>query len=130
MMIVISGSRDFNNYEVIESKILDIIGKLNSNTSSIEIISGGCMGVDKCAEGFAQKNGFKFTEFPANWSIGKSAGYLRNKQMAEYASAELNGVLIAFWNMKSKGTKMMIDLARRYGLDVYIINLLDMKIYR
>lgn len=129
MRIVISGSRDFNNYEVIESNILDIIGKLNSNTSSIEIISGGCRGVDRCAEMFAYRNGYEFTEFPADWSLGKSAGYLRNKQMAEYAS-ELNGVLIAFWNMKSKGTKMMIDLARRYGLDVYIINLLDMKIYR
>lgn len=129
MRIIISGSRDFNNYEVIESKILDIIGKLNSNTSSIEIISGGCRGVDKCAEMFAHRNGYEFTEFPADWSLGKRAGYLRNKQMAEYAS-ELNGVLIAFWNMKSKGTKMMIDLARQHGLDVYIINLLDMKIYR
>lgn len=128
MRIVISGSRDFNNYEVIESKILDIIGKLNSN-NSMEIISGGCRGVDKCAEMFAYRNGFKFTEFPADWSLGKRAGYLRNKQMAEYAS-ELNGILIAFWNMKSKGTKMMIDLARRYGLDIYIINLLDMEIYR
>lgn len=128
MRIVISGSRDFNNYEVIESKILDIIGKLNSN-DSVEIISGGCRGVDRCAEMFAYRNGYEFTEFPADWSLGKRAGYLRNKQMAEYAS-ELNGVLIAFWNMKSKGTKMMIDLARRYGLDVYIINLLDMKIYR
>lgn len=129
MRIIISGSREFNNYEIIENKILDIIRKLNSNTSSIEIVSGGCRGVDKCAEMFAYRNGFKFTEFPADWSLGKRAGYLRNKQMAEYAS-ELNGVLIAFWNMKSKGTKMMIDLARRYGLDVYIINLLDMKVYR
>ena len=128
MRIVISGSRDFNNYEVIESKILDIIGKLNSN-NSIEIISGGCRGVDKCAEMFAYRNGYEFTEFPADWSLGKRAGYLRNKQMAEYASG-LNGVLIAFWNMKSRGTKMMIDLARRYGLDIYIINLLDMEIYR
>lgn len=128
MRIVVSGSRDFNNYEIIENKILDIIRKLNSN-DNIEIISGGCRGVDKCAEMFAYRNGFRFTEFPADWSLGKRAGYLRNKQMAEYAS-ELNGTLIAFWNMKSKGTKMMIDLARRYGLDVYIINLLDMKIYR
>lgn len=127
MRIIISGSREFNNYEIIENKILDIIGK-NSN-NNIEIISGGCRGVDKCAEMFAYRNGYEFTEFPADWSLGKRAGYLRNKQMAEYAS-ELNGVLIAFWNMKNKGTKMMIDLARRYGLDVYIINLLDMKIYR
>lgn len=41
MRIIISGSREFNNYEIIENKILDIIGKLNSN-NNIEIVSGGC----------------------------------------------------------------------------------------
>jgi predicted Rossmann fold nucleotide-binding protein DprA/Smf involved in DNA uptake len=129
MRIIISGSREFNNYEIIENKILDIIGKLNSN-NNVEIVSGGCRGVDKCAEMFAYRNGYEFTEFPADWSLGKRAGYLRNKQMAEYASESVNGTLISFWNMKSRGTKMMIDLARQHGLDVYIINLLDMKIYR
>lgn len=39
MRIIISGSREFNNYEIIENKILDIIGKLNSN-NNIEIVSG------------------------------------------------------------------------------------------
>ena len=45
------------------------------------------------------------------------AGYLRNKQMAEYADA-----LIAFWDGESKGTKHMIDLAKKNGLKVRIVN--------
>lgn len=36
--------------------------------------------------------------------------------MAKYADA-----LIAFWDGKSKGTKHMIDLAKRYGLKVKVI---------
>jgi hypothetical protein len=41
--------------------------------------------------------------------------------MAKYA-AEKIGVLFAFWDGKSKGTKHMIDLAYQYGLDVHVIN--------
>lgn len=38
-------------------------------------------------------NDYKLTKFPADWNkYGKTAGYLRNMQMAEYADA-----LIAFW---------------------------------
>jgi len=48
--------------------------------------------------------------FSADWSkYGKSAGYKRNKQMALYAD-----VLIAFWDGNSKGTKLMIELAKEY----------------
>ena len=43
--------------------------------------------------------------------------------MAKFASEEGNiGILIAFWDGKSRGTKHMIDLAKRYGLDVYVVN--------
>lgn len=51
----------------------------------------------------------------------KSAGYIRNKAMAEYAAQE-TGILFAFWDGQSKGTKHMIDLAYQYGLDVHVIN--------
>ena len=32
-----------------------------------------------------------------------------------------NGVLIAFWDKKSRGTKHMIDLAKKYGLHIRIV---------
>lgn len=41
--------------------------------------------------------------------------------MAKYA-AEKHGVLFAFWDGKSRGTKNMIDLANRYGLEVHVVN--------
>ena len=39
--------------------------------------------------------------------------------MAEYA-AETGGSLIAFWDGKSRGTKMMIELAEGEGLTVNV----------
>ena len=51
---------------------------------------------------------------------GKKAGYIRNKQMAEYAHTHGNGVLFAFWDGKSKGTKLMIELANKYELETHI----------
>jgi len=47
--------------------------------------------------------------------LGKAAGFIRNAEMAEYADA-----LIAFWDGRSKGTKHMIDLAKKHGLKVKI----------
>lgn len=55
--------------------------------------------------------------FPANWDKhGKSAGHIRNAEMAKYADA-----LVAFWDGKSKGTKGMIDYATRCNLRVKVV---------
>ena len=74
-------------------------------------------GADSLAIKYAEEKGYKVKEFPADWDWhGKSAGYIRNKQMAQYATH-----LIAFWDGYSKGTKHMIDLARKEGLKVRVI---------
>lgn len=126
--IIIAGSRDYSNYDVIRSAMstFDLLGEYKPE--NIEIVSGGCRGVDKLAEKFAKEFGYKFTEFPADWSLGKRAGYLRNKQMAEYA-AKGNGMLVAFWDMKSRGTKLMIELAKKYKLQIYVINTENLEVY-
>lgn len=41
--------------------------------------------------------------------------------MADYASLK-KGVLFAFWDGKSVGTKHMIECAKKYGLEVHVIN--------
>ena len=94
-----------------------------SDFSNIEIISGGCSGADEFAERYAKYWDIPLRVFPANWGkYGKSAGVIRNEQMAIYASAceDDYGMLIAFWDGKSRGTKNMIDTAFKYGLDVHV----------
>ena len=38
------------------------------------------------------------------------------------SAKEDNGVLIAFWDSKSKGTKNMIDIAKSNNIRVFIVN--------
>ena len=70
----------------------------------------------------AKKCGLTIKEFPADWSLGKKAGYIRNEQMAKYAAESGNGVLLAFWDGVSKGTGHMIDLAKKHNLEVHVFN--------
>ena len=42
--------------------------------------------------------------------------------MAKYAS-ETYGILIAFWDGKSRGTKNMIDTAKKHGLEIHIVQI-------
>ena len=114
MKIIIAGGRYFNDYEAL-CKVCD---HMLSKQSDIEIVSGTANGADKLGERYAKDRGYKIKQFPANWNLyHKSAGYLRNKEMAEYADS-----LIAFWDKSSKGTKHMIDLARKYELKVKVHN--------
>lgn len=134
MRVIIAGGRDFNDYNLLETKVVNIFkqltdeGYLNGNigidNKNIEIVSGMARGTDTLGEKFASKVGIGIKHFPANWNLlGKSAGYRRNSEMAKYASEDDDlGILIAFWDGISKGTKHMIDLANKHGLRVFIVN--------
>ena len=113
MKIIIAGSRDFDDYKKLR-KYCDFY--LQSQTD-IEIVSGTAKGADQLGEKYAKEKGYPVKQFPADWSKGKSAGYVRNEEMAKYADA-----LIAFWNGLSKGTGHMIDLAKKYKLKIRICN--------
>lgn len=43
------------------------------------------------------------------------------KYAAEYDDEDEEGILVAFWDGKSRGTKNMIDNAKKYGLTQYIV---------
>lgn len=113
MKVIIAGGRTFNNYDLL-CKSCD---KVLSQQKEIEIVSGTAYGADKLGEKYAKEKSYTIKHFPADWdNHGKSAGYIRNAQMAEYADA-----LIAFWDGNSKGTKNIIDLAKRMNLKIRII---------
>lgn len=115
MKLIIAGGRDFEAYELMKHK-LDII--LKRITEPIEIVSGTCDGADKLGERYAEEKGYPVKRFPANWDKhGKKAGYIRNVQMGEYATH-----CVCFWDGKSKGTKLMIDICKQMQLPVRIVN--------
>jgi hypothetical protein len=109
---IIAGGRDFSDYEYLKEKCFNIL------PNDCEVVSGGAKGADYLGERFAKENEIQIKKFPANWNLhGKSAGPIRNKQMAEYADA-----LICFWDGESRGTKNMIDEATLRGLEIHIFN--------
>ena len=100
MRIAIIGSRDV--------AVTDI-GRYVSGVD--EIVSGGAVGVDFCAEEYAKKNRIKFTVFlPQYEQYGRAAPIVRNKKIVDYSDK-----IIAFWNGSSKGTLSVIKYAKKIG---------------
>ena len=87
LRIVIAGSRNFNNFELLEKKLIMVLFDLNKkypqlnvltinkqqhlyriNRENIEIISGKAKGADTLGEIFAKKYNLILREFPAEWN--------------------------------------------------------------
>lgn len=124
LRVIIAGSRDFSDYELLKKSAIEIITKKTMLPDLTRIISGGARGADTLGERFANEMGLEISRFIPDWDgLGKRAGYVRNAEMAKFAVEDDNdGMLIAFWDGKSRGTKHMIDLAKRYGLEVHVVN--------
>jgi len=109
MKTIIAGSRDCFDTNAVDRAVL------GSGFDITEIVSGGCRGADQSGELFAERNGIPVKRFPYLGQYGRAGGPIRNDQMARYADA-----LIAIWDGRSRGTKNMIDLAKKHGLRVYV----------
>lgn len=108
--VVVAGSRSFSDYDRLAA---DLDKLLSLRLPAVEIVCGGCpTGADALAVRYASERGLPLRVFLADWSIfGRSAGPLRNAQMAEYGHA-----LVAYWDGKSAGTASMIRCASSRGL--------------
>jgi hypothetical protein len=114
--VIIAGGRDFADYNrlcwFMDQWVLDN----DMGPDNTDFISGEAKGADSLGKKWALSRGYKVALFPANWELyGKSAGYIRNKQMADEATH-----LVAWWNENSKGTGNMIWVATKVGLKVHI----------
>lgn len=116
LKVIIAGSRDFNDYELLKTKVDNILSQ-KKKTHKIYILSGKARGADSLGERYAAEHSLEVLSFPADWdTFGKRAGVKRNAEMANEADA-----LIAFWDGESHGTKHMIDIATKKGLLVRTI---------
>lgn len=100
MKLAVVGSRNWA-MPMIVSKVLDEI-------YPAEIVSGGATGPDSYAEAWALLHLIPVKVFKPDWSVGKKGAAIRNLKIVDYCDQ-----LIAFWDGKSKGTKMTIDMAAK-----------------
>ena len=113
MKIIVAGSRSFDCYWLLESKLDFYIG----SHQPAQIISGTARGADQLGEKYAENRGLSIERFPADWDThGKRAGYIRNEQMARYATHA-----VIFWDGRSKGTASMIKLCTTYSLKYRVV---------
>ena len=118
MKVIVAGGRDFKGYDLLKST-LDSFQQEYGNIT--EVVSGGARGSDKLGEQYANENNIHIKRFVPDWNgLGKKAGFVRNRQMGDYAK-EHNGMLVAFWDKQSKGTKGMIDYANKIGLKSVVV---------
>ncbi|MCR4662865.1 MAG: DUF2493 domain-containing protein [Endomicrobiaceae bacterium] len=85
MKIVIAGSRTITDMNILV-KVIKLSGY--KITEQDEIVSGGARGVDTLAEMYAKNKGIPLKIFKPDWNkYGKSAGVIRNYEMAKYCDA-------------------------------------------
>lgn len=113
MKLIIAGSRSLSGQPHLIGKAIEE----SKFTDITEIVSGTATGIDRLGEEWATNNGKIITRFPANWTkYGKSAGPIRNAEMAIYADA-----LIAIWDHRSRGTNDMIRQMDLLGKPLHIL---------
>ena len=115
--VIIAGTRSILshiNHQQFNQKLDHLLSNCKAD---VEVVSGRARGADRMGERYARENGLEIHEYPADWDkYGKRAGYIRNEAMAKVADC-----LIAFWDGKSRGTKHMINLAKKHGLKVRVV---------
>lgn len=116
MRLIVAGGRNITDYRFVRTKLNKILSTVKD---TIEIVSGCCdtgklthtrpdgtivCGVDGLGERYAEEHGHNVVYFRADWvKYGKSAGPIRNRQMAPYCTHS-----VVIWDGKSTGSGDMI----------------------
>ncbi len=117
--LLVTGSRDWPDQVIIEDQLDDEYDEHGPFT----LVHGACpTGADFMAADYVYNyySQLKIEAYPADWSIGKIAGPMRNKQMVDLLNPETDRVL-AFLKDNSRGTTGCINLALDARLPVRIV---------
>lgn len=108
--LAIVGYRDYNDYKTFEAHVNEYIAEIAQPIQCI--ISGGCRGVDKMGERFAQEHQIKMIVLHPDWKKYPGPGYkayvMRDQKIAAACSH-----LIGFPSDAGKGTQHTIRFAQQ-----------------
>lgn len=116
--ILITGSRDWSDPNVIVQALLDVSNWQPNVWNDVVIVHGACpTGADAMAQAIANEYDFKVEAHPADWKkYGRAAGPYRNQKMVDLGA----DIVLAFKNPGSRGTQDCINRAIKAGLEVKI----------
>mgnify|MGYP001180841777 CR=1 FL=1 len=110
MKLAVIGSRKFPDPDRVRALVRGV-------EAGTVIVSGGAEGPDSWAVEAAKERGLAYQVFPARWGeLGRAAGLIRNQDIVDQADR-----LVAFWDLKSRGTKDTINKALAAGKVVTIV---------
>ena len=113
MKIIIAGSRDIFDYNLLKS----FMEKICRKYTITEVISGKASGIDRAGEFWAVEHGIPIIDMPADWSVGKKAGPLRNIEMLKMAD-----IVLVIKKTDSRGSSHMASIAKASGKPTFVYN--------
>jgi hypothetical protein len=128
MKVAVVGSRNYNYYPEFKHE-LDMVLEKENNQGPWHIISGGfASGAGNLVERYAREKQLSITIHYAKWEGYKStdpskknpAGMIRNRQIVGDCD-----FMIAFWDGVSSGTKNAVDIAKKEGKRVVVVDIGD-----
>lgn len=124
VVVIINGSRQFEDYNLLEEKCYEILTPFIKQGKEIIIREGEASGADRLAVKFALENNFKLQRYPANWKEGKGAGLKRNIDMIKGKDGDKAADVMIAFNMGTPGTSHAIRWMKENTVftSVYEIN--------
>lgn len=118
MRILITGSRDFTNRQLVEAAMVEAVAASPDWPRFTPTVIHGCArGADRIANRIAANRNFNIERYPADWErLGNAAGPIRNREML----ATGVDICLAFYKRGAKniGTRDMVRLCKRAGVSV------------
>lgn len=122
-VVLVCGDRNWTDYETILKYLKGL--QVRFKTNSITIVEGACRrrgqrSADYLAGLAGKYLGYEVIPVKADWTIGDKAGPIRNQLMLD----TYNPCLVAAFHNDiehSRGTKNMLDIARRQGFETELI---------
>lgn len=110
MRVAIVGSREYPSLD----EVRQFVWELERDTV---VVSGGALGVDRAAVDEAKRLGMAYEVYLPDWGRhGRSAGAIRNREIVTKADE-----VVAFWDGKSRGTRITIEIAEAQCKPVRVI---------
>ena len=117
LRILVTGSRDWADYERVRVAIGAAAFEYGTAASDVVVVHGGARGADRCAADAAAELGVRAEPHVADWKRhGRRAGPYRNQQMVDAGAA----VCLAFPMGVSVGTRDCVRRAELAGIPVRV----------